>query len=89
MTTYRDLLNPLILNDDSYEGFIGDSEFVDNKGKLMLGTWKFDITYDAWLRDIDYPTLDTEIDEKEILKGETYVDLFNDNHDLCGVIFNY
>ena len=89
MTTYRDLLNPNILNDYHYEGFMGDSEFVSENGELKMGSWNFETSFDAWLRDEEYPTLDTEIDEKEILNGETYIEIFNDNNELCGVIFNY
>lgn len=88
MTTYRDLLNPTILNNE-WVGFFGDSEFINKNGELIMGAWTFNTLFDGWLRDVEYPTLDTEVDEDEISKGNHYVELFNDNGDLCGVEFLY
>ena len=36
----RELLNPLILNEE-WVGFIGDSEYVNEEGKLIFGYWCF------------------------------------------------
>jgi hypothetical protein len=36
----RELLNPLILNDE-WVGFMGDSEYVNEEGKLIFGYWCF------------------------------------------------
>lgn len=88
MVKYRDLLNPHFLNEEKV-GFFGDSEFIDNDGKLQMGYWTFRTLFDGWLKDVEYPTLDDEADTGVILKGDGYVELFNDNGDLCGVEFMY
>lgn len=88
VVTYRDLLNPHMLNEEKV-GFFGDSEFTDKDGKLKLGYWSFLTLFDAWFRNVEYPTLDDEADIDVILKGDGYVELFNDNGNLCGVEFYY
>ena len=87
MVKFRDLVNPNILNRE-WENFIGDSEYINNKGELKMGTWYLYQLYDGWLSDGEYSQLDDEVDEEK-LDGEYYVELFNDNGNLCGVVFNY
>lgn len=38
MLKFRDLINPLILNDEDMVGFQGDSEYINGDGKLVCGT---------------------------------------------------
>lgn len=87
---YRNLLNPKILSDYHYEGFQGDSEFIDSNGELQFGSWTFVIVFDAWLSNHNYPTLDSTISETELIESDSvYVELLNDDGNCVGVEFKY
>ena len=87
--TFRDLVNPNILNDKTYVGFQGDSEFVDTNGKIHFGTWTFK---DALaMPDIDEndKTLDSKVHENLLFGGFNPFEIYNDNGELCIVEIQY
>ena len=88
MVKFRDLLNPLILN-DGWVGFCGDSEYISENGEVRMGYWAF---LDALEIDDghsgNYLTLDDEIDDSKLF-GETRWEVENDEGLLCTVKFMY
>ena len=81
---FRDLVNPLILNDESYVGFQGDCEFVDENGELQMGTWTFK---NAYCMDGEYDEndkfLDSTVHENLLFGGFNPFEVYNDNGVLC------
>ena len=88
MIKFRDLLNPLILN-DGWVGFCGNSEYICENGEVRMGYWAF---LDALEIDDshsgNYLTLDDEIDDSKLF-GETRWEVENDEGLLCTVKFMY
>ena len=88
MIKFRDLLNPLILN-DGWVGFCGNSEYICENGEVRMGYWAF-----LEALEIDDPhsgnylTLDDEIDDSKLF-GETIWEVENDEGLLCTVEFTY
>lgn len=81
----RDILNPLILNNE-WVGFNGDSEYLNDKGELILGYWVF---LDIIEEDTgDILTLDSEIDEFALFNVEVFK-IRNDHGNICLVEFRY
>jgi hypothetical protein len=84
MVKFRDLVNPLILNDCNYIGFQGDSEFVDAHGYIRMGCWTY---IGATISSEDELTLDDEVDS-EILNDHTFM-VRNDKGKLCFLQFSF
>lgn len=85
----RNLINPNILNDKSYIGFQGDSEFVDENGKIHFGTWTY--KNNLGLLEIDNTdwTLDSKVHENLLFGAFNPFEIFNDDGELCIVEIQY
>ena len=89
MVKFKQLVNPLILN-DGWEGFQGNSEFKGKKGKLHMGYWSFlgilddEPTADDW-------KLEDDIEEEIFLTvcGEWNFRIINAHGQVCAVKFSY
>lgn len=89
MVRFRQLLNPLILN-EGWIGFQGDSEFKGEDGELHMGYWSFLGILDDAPTDNDWE-LDDEIEEGLFLavcKGWKFK-VVNDHRQVCAVEFHY
>ena len=88
--TFRDLVNPSIINDESYVGFQGDSEFVDQTGELRFGTWTFKNALHM-PNDPDYndKTLDSTVHENLLFGAYNPFRVYNDHGVLCIIEIQY
>ena len=85
---FRNLVNPLILNDEDMVGFQGDSEYINGNGKLICGTWTFEDADIDEVKDTDW-NLDSEIPEDVLWDEITYYLVANDNGKLCEIRLVY
>lgn len=90
MLKFRDLINPAILNDEDMVGFTGDSEYTDEEGELIMGSWIFvDAMNDGTpVREDDW-TLDSKIKESTLYDNIKYYHVVNDNGTLCEIKLNF
>lgn len=90
---FRDLINPLILNEMKWIGFFGDSEYVDENEELQMGYWVFEEiinNYKAPYGRKPY-SLDSKISEEELFNNsneDIYV-VKNDKDVVCGIRLIY
>lgn len=85
LLTFRELVNPAILNDEDMVGFFGDSEYENVDGKLIMGYWTFvDVLKDEPVRDTDW-NLDSVIEEETLWDGIQNYLVRNDNGTLCEI----
>lgn len=89
MVKFRELLNPLLLNDEKYVNFQGDSEYHNDKGDLVMGMWAFIGVLDDSEKSVDDLNLDNEIDDSLLFDNDALFHLVNDNGKLCLVQFFY
>lgn len=88
----RNLVNPLILNDEKYVGFIGDSEYKDENNNVVMGYWEFISILSDNLKKDDNLKLDDVIDERDLFDiplDECMFEIENDKGKLCLVKFIY
>ena len=89
MIKFRELINYLILNEDRWIGFQGDSEYVHENGEIKMGFWSFlDIIEQENVRVKEHFTLDDEISDLELLNPTPWA-VENDNGQLCVVEIIY
>ena len=80
MVKFRELINTCILNDTDWVGFLGDSEYINQYGELVMGFW-------AWLDQVEEGLetiycLDDEIEDNEVFHSNTYR-IRNDYGEIC------
>ena len=85
----KNLVNSAILNDKSYVGFQGDSEFVDEDGKLHFGTWTYKDNLGLSEVDDFDKTLDSKVHENLLFGAYNPFEIYNDNGELCIVEIQY
>ena len=86
----RDLINPLILNNTSMVGFMGDSEYVDEDGELVMGYWAFNSIDELNGAGRTPFSLDDMIDESELFDVEDMLFFVkNDDGVVCKILFIY
>ena len=89
MIKFRELINYLILNEDRWIGFQGDSEYVHENGEIKMGFWSFlDIIEQENVRVKEHFTLDDEISDLELLNPTPWA-IENDKGQLCVVEIIY
>lgn len=92
MVKFRELINPVILNECKWVKFFGDSEYRNDDGELVMGYWVFyEIVKDNEVGKIPY-RLDDKIDEKILFDTPSDECIFaveNDNGVVCLVQFMY
>lgn len=89
---FREIVNSAILNDDNYVGFLGDSEYVDEAGNIIMGYWEFCHTVKKLPKNKKAYKLDDYVEVYKlhfIPKGECYFVIENDNEEICLVRFIY
>ena len=87
MTKIRELVNTAILNSGEWVGFQGDSEFIDDNGKLHLGYWNFIGTDPQKQTNIN---LDTTIDtSQDYCEVNGIYEVMNDNGLCCKIRIMY
>lgn len=85
LLTFRELINPNVLNDEDMVGFIGDAEYENCDGKIVWGSWRFvDVYPDEPVKDTDW-NLDSEIEEKILYDYIQYYLVRNDNGTMCEI----
>lgn len=87
MVRFRQLLNPLILN-EGWIGFQGDSEFKGEDGKLHMGYWSFLGILDDAPTDNDWD-MDDEIDDSVLYEEKWAFKVINSKGQVCVVKFKY
>lgn len=88
MVKFRELINTSILNDEKWIGFLGDSEYVNDKGELVMGMWAFIDVIDNSQKT--YITLDANISEEMIKDWNNWNWLvMNDNGHKCEIKLFY
>lgn len=86
MVKIRDVLNPLILNDE-WVGFNGDSEYEHPQLGLMMGGWTFHEILNDAPTDNDW-NLDDEIPDEALYRDYLFK-IVNGNGNVCVVQFHY
>ena len=86
MVTFRELINGTILNEAKWIGFMGDSEFINKDGEIVMGYWVF---VDIIKENTTSLTLDSEIEELEPMGKEYIYILKNDNGITCMIKLLY
>ena len=94
MVTFNELVNGAILNEAKWIGFMGDSEYENENGELIMGMWAFlGTSTELHFPKEDYLNLHKEYGDdlvEEILtKYGGECDVLNDNGVLCRIKLFY
>lgn len=94
MVRFNQILNPLILA-DKWVGFNGDSEFINEDGELMMGSWTFvgildESAIDSVEKKYGIFDLDDEINEDALIDQELMFPVWDAKKNfVCAVQFHY